>query len=188
MAVVDPVTLLAKAAAGQQPGMRLIAGRWDGTHFRPSESPDMQLAASNAAGPLAVDSFVYAILDGHEVVIIGPIKEAAVPTAGSNANGQWWRSPDGLQICWVNTNTVKAATAEYGSLHQSRWQWNFPISFWSQPSVSCGLWQWGTSASWPSQSGLATTHMALLRGIDAFPHYSTEPLVISATAVGRWRS
>lgn len=185
MAVTDPLDLLARAAAPRDASLRLVTGRWDGQYFRPSSAPDATLAADLACDPPAANSFVYAVIDSGGIVIIGPPGRASYGTTG---RGSWWRSPDGMQICWIHTTAIRAATAEYGTLHQSRWEWGYPIPFVATPSVTCSQWQWSTGASWGTVSGDASTHSALLRGIDVVPRSVADDLTISATAIGRWRN
>lgn len=186
MAVTDPLDLLARAAAPRDAGLRLVTGRWDGRYFHPASAPDATLAADLACDPPAANSFVYAVIDSGGIVIIGPPGRASY---GATGRGSWWRSPDGMQICTIRTTSVPAATAPYGDhLHQGRWEWVFPISFATPPAVTCAQWQWSTGASWGTVSGDASTHSALLRGIDDVPRTVADPLTISATAIGRWRN
>lgn len=185
MAVTDPLDLLARAAAPRDAGLRLVTGRWDGQYFHPASAPDATLAADLACDPPAANSFVYAVIDSGGIVIIGPPGRASYGTTG---RGSWWRSPDGMQICWIHTTAIRAATAEYGTLHQSRWQWDFPVPFIDRPTVTCTQWQWSTGAAWGTVSGDASTHAALLRGLDVAPRTVSDPLTICATAIGRWRN
>ena len=178
--------LIAQAASSSAPPLqRFEWGRWDGTHVYLEDSPDTPLEADNGVGSAAPGTKVLCLV-GRKITIIGP---SAIPSAGSTGRGSWWRSPDGLQICWVHTTTVRAATASYGGvLHQSRWEWHFPMPFWGQPVAACTTWLWSTGASWGTTSGAPSATSVLLRGIDGFPRTVADPLVIDAVAVGRWRS
>lgn len=185
-------TLLAGAVAtAATPGQRFVWGRWSGTALYLEDAPDTPIDAGNvvnAAGPLMPGQLVLCLVEAkpHRITIIGP---PAQPTSGSTGRGSWWRSPDGLQICTIRTTSVPAATAPYGDhLHQGRWEWVFPIPFIDRPTVTCTQWQWSTGASWGTVSGDASTHSALLRGIDDVPRTVADPLTISATAIGRWRN
>ena len=186
MAVTDPLDLLARAAAPRDAGLRLVTGRWDGQYFHPASAPDATLAADLACDPPAANSFVYAVIDSGGIVIIGPPGRASYGTTG---RGSWWRSPDGLQVCWIHTTEVRADTARYGGLlWQSRWEWTYPMPFIGQPAVSCDVWQWSTGASWGGVSGTPGAASCLLRGWDAVPRTVADPLTICATAIGRWRN
>lgn len=186
MAVTDPLDLLARAAAPRDAGLRLVTGRWDGQYFHPASAPDATLAADLACDPPAANSFVYAVIDSGGIVIIGPPGRASYGTTG---RGSWWRSPDGMQICWIHTTAVRAESARYGGLlWQSRWEWTYPLPFAGQPAVSCGVWQWSTGASWGGVSGTPGAASCLLRGWDAVPRTVADDLTISATAIGRWRN
>lgn len=185
-------TLLAGAVAtAATPGQRFVWGRWSGTALYLEDAPDTPIGVGNlvnAAGPLTPGQLVLCLVEAkpHRITIIGP---AAQPTSGSTGRGSWWRSPDGLQICTIRTTSVPAATAPYGDhLHQGRWEWVFPIPFIDRPTVTCTQWQWSTGASWGTVSGDASTHSALLRGLDDVPRTVADPLVIGATAIGRWRN
>lgn len=185
-------TLLAGAVAtAATPGQRFVWGRWSGTALYLEDAPDTPIDAGNvvnAAGPLMPGQLVLCLVEAkpHRITIIGP---PAQPTSGSTGRGSWWRSPDGLQICTIRTTSVPAATAPYGDhLHQGRWEWVFPIPFIDRPTVTCTQWQWSTGASWGTVSGDASTHSALLRGIDVVPRTVADDLAISATAIGRWRN
>nr|DAU39509.1 MAG TPA: hypothetical protein [Caudoviricetes sp.] len=190
---LDPAkTLLAAAVAtAATPGQRFVWGRWSGTALYLEDAPDTPIDAGNvvnAAGPLMPGQLVLCLVEAkpHRITIIGP---PAQPTSGSTGRGSWWRSPDGLQICTIRTTSVPAATAPYGDhLHQGRWEWVFPIPFIDRPTVTCTQWQWSTGASWGTVSGDASTHSALLRGLDDVPRTVADPLVICATAIGRWRN
>ena len=189
---LDPAkTLLAAAVAtAATPGQRFVWGRWSGTALYLEDAPDTPIDAGNvvnAAGPLTPGQLVLCLVEAkpHRITIIGP---PAQPTSGSTGRGSWWRSPDGLQICTIRTTSVPAATAPYGDhLHQGRWEWVFPIPFIDRPTVTCTQWQWSTGASWGTVSGDASTHSALLRGLDDVPRTVAAPLTICATAIGRWR-
>lgn len=185
-------TLLAGAVAtAATPGQRFMWGRWSATALYLEDAPDTPIDAGNvvnAAGPLMPGQLVLCLVEArpHRITIIGP---PAQPTSGTTGRGSWWRSPDGLQICTIRTTSVPAATAPYGDhLHQGRWEWVFPIPFIDRPTVTCTQWQWSTGASWGTVSGDASTHSALLRGLDDVPRTVADPLVICATAIGRWRN
>lgn len=180
--------LLAGGLAPNSP-LRILWGRLQGGQVYLDDAPDHPVFADNAAGALLDGQRVMCIHQQGRFTILGPVRDAPSPTAGSNTNGSWWRSPDGLQVCWVHTTTIRAATAPYGGvLHQSRWQWHFPMPFWGQPVATCSTWLWSTGASWGTTSGAPSSTSVLLRGIDGVPRTVADPLVICATAVGRWRS
>ena len=186
MAVTDPLDLLARAAAPRDAGLRLVTGRWDGQYFHPASAPDATLAADLACDPPAINSFVYAVIDpSGGIVIIGPPGRASYGTTG---RGSWVRRPDGVQECAIRTTIVRADAVPYGQLYQGRWQWDFPAPFIDRPTVTCTQWQWSTGASWGTVSGDASTHSALLRGLDVAPRTVSDPLTICATAIGRWRN
>ena len=185
-------TLLAGAVAtAATPGQRFVWGRWSGTALYLEDAPDTPIDAGNvvnAAGPLMPGQLVLCLVEAkpHRITIIGP---PAQPTSGTTGRGSWWRSPDGLQICWIHTTEVRADTARYGGLlWQSRWEWTYPMPFVGQPAVSCGVWQWSTGASWGGVSGTPGAASCLLRGWDAVPRTVADDLTISATAIGRWRN
>ena len=189
MADLTRAAELLAGAVNATPGARWTWGRWDGSKVYLDDAPDVGLVAENAAGPLAIGGRVLCLVDGRRVAILGPVHLPSRATAGSNNNGSWWRSEDGLQICWINTTAVRADAARYGGLlWQSRWEWTYPIPFIGRPAVSCGVWQWSTGASWGGVSGTPGAASCLLRGWDAAPRTVADDLTISATAIGRWRN
>lgn len=189
---LDPAkTLLAGAVtAAAAPGQRFVWGRWSGTALYLEDAPDTPIDAGNvvnAAGPLMPGQLVLCLVEAkpHRITIIGPPGQA---TSGSTGRGSWVRRPDGVQECTIRTTAIRAEAVGYGNLYQGRWQWDFPVPFIDRPTVTCTQWQWSTGAAWGTTSGDASTHSALLRGLDVVPRTVSDPLTICATAIGRWRS
>mgnify|MGYP000948931422 CR=1 FL=1 len=177
------------AGAINTTGARWVWGRWDGHKVFLDDDPEVGLTAENAAGLLEPGSRVLCLVDGRRVIILGPVHQPSRASAGSNSNGSWWRSEDGMQICWVHTTAVRAEAVQYGGiLWQSRWEWHYPMPFIGQPTALCGTWQWSTGASWGAVVGQTGVTSCLLRGWDAVRRTVADPLTISATAIGRWRS
>lgn len=109
--------------------------------------------------------------------------------SGSNANGNYVKFADGTMICYLNTEvTDQALNNAYGAnLYQGSRTWTYPVQFIDDNvSVSCGQFQWGTSASWGTVVNADKTS-ANLRGIDAFSRASGTATKIQATAIGRWK-
>lgn len=109
---------------------------------------------------------------------------------GTNENGSYLRMPDGTQICWLNItvtdqtiNTVYANGIYIGSR-----TWTFPMPFISTPTVSCGAFMYGTSASWGSISGTPSVSNVTLRGYDVVSREAGQKCIIQAIAIGRWKS
>ena len=89
-----------------------------------------------------------------------------------------------LQICTLNTSKTNIAiNVAYGPLYLGSYTWTFPKPFAKTPSVQCGMFRWGTSASWGSVKE-ATSSNATLYGLDAFKRASGEDVLIQATAIG----
>ena len=89
-----------------------------------------------------------------------------------------------LQICTLNTRKTNIAiNAAYGSLYLGSYTWTFPKPFAETPSVQCGMFRWGTSASWGTVCEASSSN-ALLYGFDAFKRASGETVLIQATAIG----
>lgn len=190
MADLSRAAELLAGAVAASPGSRWAWARWDGNYVYLEDAPDVPLVADNAAGQLAVNGRVFCLVEGKRVTILGPVHLRSMNTAGGSGGqrGYWWRSEDGLQICWVHTNTVRAESVSYGSLWQSRWEWTYGMPFIDRPAVSCSLWQWTTGASWGTVSGWPGLSSVLLRGIDVFPRTVADELNIAAIAIGRWRT
>jgi hypothetical protein len=125
--------------------------------------------------------------------ILGTVSQSAgVPTGaiierGSNANGEFVKYADGTQICTLNIAvTDQAVNTAYGSLFIGSRLWTFPVAFDNAPSVSCGLGQYSTAASWSGTNGAARSVDVTLRFWDAFSGASGANVPISAIAIGRW--
>lgn len=89
-----------------------------------------------------------------------------------------------LQICTLNTRKTNIAiNAAYGALYYGSYTWTFPKPFAGTPSVQCGMFRWGTSASWGAVRE-ATSSNATFYGFDAFSRASGEDVLIQATAIG----
>lgn len=190
MAALERALDVLSAAAAPPPPGTWGWGRWDGTHVILEDDPDgTPLVAENATGRLVPGQRVYCRTGGKRAVIIGPEAPAPPPpaaTRGSNANGNWWRHPSGLQICWTSYNGT-ASTAPYGSLHLAGSQWNYPMPFLDIPTVTCGQFRMGTGAAMiGSPLEITRTHVRLT-AIDAVARPAGTPTQIQAQAVGLWR-
>lgn len=105
------------------------------------------------------------------------------PTEGTD----YVRFPGGTQVCWIRTQRTDVAIASaYGSMFQGTWQWNFPVAFNAIPTITCGRFQHGASASWGTVSGATSTY-AVLRGIDILSRAAGTNVDIAAIAIGTWQ-
>lgn len=114
---------------------------------------------------------------------------SSIVESGSNANGNYVKYADGTMICYMNISvTDQALNNAYGSnLYQGSRTWTYPVAFIdNNVSVSCGQFQWGTSASWGTVVSADKTS-AQLRGIDAFSRATGTETKIQAMAIGRWK-
>ncbi|MFG8346173.1 hypothetical protein ACEOPV_19675, partial [Pseudomonas aeruginosa] len=125
--------------------------------------------------------------------ILGAVSQSSgVPTGavierGSNANGEYIRLADGTQICWFNASvTDQAVDSPYGSLFTGTRGWSFPATFVGSPTVSVGLFRWGTGAGWGTVGGVASTTSVTLRIFDISSRATGTATAISAIATGRW--
>lgn len=109
---------------------------------------------------------------------------------GVNENGSYLRLPDGTQLCWLNISVTDQAISDpySGILYTGSRTWTFPMPFISSPVVSCGIFKWGSSASWGSLSGQSSVSTATLRGYDIAPRKAGTTCLIQAIAIGRWKS
>lgn len=109
---------------------------------------------------------------------------------GTNENGSYLRMPDGTQICWLNISvTDQAINTEYaGGIYLGLRMWTFPMPFIFTPTVSCGTFMYGTSASWGSISGAPSVSNVTLRGYDVVSREAGQKCIIQAIAIGRWKS
>ena len=108
--------------------------------------------------------------------------------SGSNADGEWTRWSDGTQICHFNqTVTDQSISNAYGSLYQDTRAWTFPVTFIVAPAANCGAGKFGTSASWSGTNGLPSTTSVSLRFWDIQSGPTGTAMVISSSAIGRWK-
>ena len=120
--------------------------------------------------------------------IIDYSRVAGVIESGSNSNGNYVKYGDGTMICYMNIDvTDQAINNAYGSAYQGSRTWIYPAEFKdNNVSVSCGQFQWGTSASWGTVVSADKTSTNL-RGIDAFSRATGTTVKIQAIAIGRWQ-
>lgn len=162
-------------------------GRWDGSSVYLDDAPDVPLIADNAAGDLLPGSRVYCQLVGRRVTIHGPVKPIPESHSGGSSDGQWYRSPDGVQICWQRVQTTSAATSPYGSLHLLRHLWVFPERFIAPPAVTVGRLQLGAGAALIASTEDPEPHQCMVRAMDVVARPQGTPLYFTATAIGRWK-
>ena len=109
---------------------------------------------------------------------------------GTNENGSYLRLPDGTQICWLNIVVTDQAinTVYSGGLYIGGRKWTFPMPFIFTPTVSCGAFRYGTSASWGSLASNLSASSVELRGYDVVSREAGQNCIIQAIAIGRWKS
>lgn len=108
---------------------------------------------------------------------------------GSGSNGHYVRHLDGTQRCWIRLSSSSIAlNNSYGSipLYYGEYTWTFPVAFSNNPTVTCGEFKWGASASWPGSPTSPSTTGVTLRGMDTASRASGTATLIAAEAVGRW--
>ena len=108
--------------------------------------------------------------------------------SGSNADGEFTKWADGTQICHFNqTVTDQSISGAYGSLYQGSREWTFPVAFIVAPAANCGTGKWGTGAGWSGIDDLPSTTSVLLRFWDIVTRSTGTVMVISSSAIGRWK-
>lgn len=109
---------------------------------------------------------------------------------GVNEKGSYLRLPDGTQICWLNISVTDQAISDPYSniMYTGSRKWTFPMPFISSPVVSCGIFKWGSSASWGSLANPSSISTVTLRGYDIIPREAGTTCLIQAIAIGRWKS
>ena len=71
--------------------------------------------------------------------IVGALAEGAIIEQGSNANGEYTRFANGLQICWRRNFSPTPS----GDIHT----WTFPVAFVSNPAIVT-MGQWHSDEIW----------------------------------------
>lgn len=138
----------------------------------------------NSTSGLTSDNVQAAIDENAEAI------SALNSSYGVNENGSYLRLPDGTQICWLNISVTDQAISDPYSdiLYTGSRTWTFPMPFISSPVVSCGIFKWGSSASWGSLASRSSISTVTLRGYDITPREAGTTCLIQAIAIGRWKS
>lgn len=104
-----------------------------------------------------------------------------------NENGTAIKFSDGTMICtYRETVTDQAISNAYSNVFTGIRDWTYPVPFVEKPSITCGMFKWGTSASWGGVFGVGNTSASLI-GYDFFQREAGTVVNISATAIGRWK-
>lgn len=121
--------------------------------------------------------------------IKGVVSQAAgIPTGalierGSNANGEFVRFADGLQICHFNKTGPGDRSFAYGVLYYGVLGFVFPAVFIAQPVVSTSQIP-STFLAWSTTNSVTTTGVSIMV-VDAFSRVDAG-LPTSCIAIGRW--
>ena len=107
---------------------------------------------------------------------------------GSNSNGSWIKYSSGLMICTLNIRRTDISISQsYPPLYLGHYTWTYPQPFaYADVVVNCGTFHWGTGASWGTslQPGI---NNVMLRGYDYYSRPAGTEVLITATAIGRWK-
>ena len=106
-----------------------------------------------------------------------------------NERGVAIKYPDGRLECRLNdTRTDIAINSPYGStgLYIGSYYWTFPVPFTNNPIVICGMFRWGTGASWGICTG-STQSTASLAGLDVLSREAGIDVKLQAIAYGYWK-
>lgn len=111
---------------------------------------------------------------------------------GSNANGEYWRFPNGLQICTYIKTTTSATPTALGSLYQlSVGGWTLPISFTNSNYIVQAFTQYVTGSDPISVSnlGAAANTTSAIAGLNVIYINSVASTTtkVFLTAIGRWK-
>ena len=83
--------------------------------------------------------------------IVGALADGAIIESGSNANGEYTRFANGLQICWRRNYSPTPS----GDIHT----WTFPAAFVSNPAIVT-MGQWHSDEIWmPCMNGYNQEHL-----------------------------
>lgn len=102
---------------------------------------------------------------------------------GSNANGDYARFPNGLQICWVRNLTIDINVAA-GSLFRGLVSWAFPAAFinsapiFATSSAGGNHSEWGANATGTGGNGTTLRAMGVA---------SRTGSTVDGFAIGRWQ-
>lgn len=113
----------------------------------------------------------------------GGVPTGALMQYGSNANGEFWRFTNGLQICLSQSQSISITTAS-GAIFiaGSAPNWTFPIAFAAGTTPFVSSLPIGNSFIWGGGTSGATNTTAALR---AYSSASISASVVGL-AVGRW--
>lgn len=177
--------------------MGLVSGK-NVTLYDPNDSS--QIATNTTDAMLFEDAgsgIVRADGDAVQIKTVGgqslfgsgdiPVAGSDIYDMGSNTNGSWIKFTNGIMICWQYVSvTNQAINTAYGNHYQGTRTMTYPQEFISIPSVACGAFQWGTSASWGTVSNITETNCNL-RGIDLYSRATGTATRISYVAIGFWQ-
>src|SRR5690606_16148365 len=66
------------------------------------------------------------------------ILDSRIVEMGSNANGEYVRWENGLQVCWFTDTISRTLTKQSGGLYYYDGAWTYPAAFVSSPTVMPG--------------------------------------------------
>jgi len=121
----------------------------------------------------------------HQSSILGTVSQASgVPTGalierGNNANGEYVRYADGMQVCTASFANGSCTTAEGSLFISAEYPWTFPAAFIAAPSYSATAGNLGFVMGFVGVSPTSVSFKAA-RGTSGT---ASTPTVI---AVGRW--
>lgn len=181
-------TTLGDFPPGESPFGMLIQLRYDAGSFAQiwmSALTDTLYTRRRRAGDTPAMSPWRPLFSHHNIV--GPVSQTAgVPTGdvierGSNANGDFVRFADGLQICLKTVSIASVLTIDGALFRSIDSVWTYPAAFANVPSVFCGntnnanIWgtAWNATATTVSVRGRSTVEVTGGRSVDM-------------QAIGRW--
>ncbi len=143
------------------------------------------LTGANGKIPVATAAGAAAMRD-----IVGTVSQSGgVPTGalmerGSNANGEYVRFANGVQVCWNEAVALASTDAPIAALWMSgQVPWTYPAAFASAPVVLPSRGGSGSGLRWVSL-GTVSASTANLYAVSAVSSITGAP--IGAAAIGRW--
>ena len=123
---------------------------------------------------------------------VAALLDSRIVEMGSNANGEYVRWENGLQICWADRSVINwpaQTTANEGSYYASDFTWTFPASFIDTNIViTASPGYVGTASTWGATTiyhTSITTTSVILRLWTTHSRPSTSNGV--AVAIGGWK-
>ena len=118
------------------------------------------------------------------------LADGAIIEQGSNANGEYTRFANGLQICFATVNVTVSISPDNGGIGNSTtWSWIFPAQFYTTTNLvalSGGWYMGGVGEGWIQVT--ANTNSNAGGRIYGRTVVENQNITVQLCAIGRWKA